>query len=85
MYAECSDELKSTYTQELPKPVNVTCHKKVYRIDPTTDAILETFDCVLEVVKKYKISHKTISKLSKTKDIYKGFVWMYEKDYQETS
>jgi hypothetical protein len=83
MYEQCTDELRKNYTQELPQPVCMTSHKKVYRIDPTTDTILERFECVSDVVKKYKISHKTIGNLSKTKNIYKNYVWMYETDYEK--
>jgi len=81
MYEECSDGLKQSYTEPLPTHISSTNSKAIYRVDPGTNSILEKFNCVQDVRNKYKICHKKINSLSATGDIYKGAVWVFEKDY----
>lgn len=76
MYDECSDDLKATFNGELPSPQSQsTSSKMVERIDPETDNVLETFQCIQDVCSQYKTCHKTIHKLNKSGDIYKGYKW----------
>jgi phage anti-repressor protein len=76
MYDEISDELKATFKGEVPKELRAgTCNKSVNRIDPDTDAILETYACVQDVCSLFKTSHKTVHKVSASGDIFKGFKW----------
>ena len=76
MYNDLSDELKATFEGELPEEIRLgTCSKRVCRIDPATDAVLETYACVQDVCNLFKTSHKTIHRLSASGDIFKGFKW----------
>lgn len=76
MYEDCSDELKSSFNEELPKPLlSSTSSKKVQRIDPDTHNVIETFECIQDVCNQYRICHKTIKKVSESGDIYKKFIW----------
>jgi hypothetical protein len=76
MYENCSEELKATYTEELPQPLLCgTSSKKVHKIDPETNTVIETFACKQDVANLYKISHKTLDKLNKTGEIYHNFKW----------
>jgi hypothetical protein len=81
MYEECSDDQKQSYSEPLPTHISSTNSKAIYKVDPGTNSILEKFDCVQDVRNKYKICHKKVNSLSATGDIYKGAVWVFEKDY----
>lgn len=76
MYDECEESLKSAYKGEIPKPkLSETCSKKVERLDPETNEVLETYACIQDVCSKHRICHKTVNKISASGDIYKGFKW----------
>jgi phage anti-repressor protein len=76
MYEDCDDILKSSFKEDLPTSrLPSTSSKMVERIDPDSDSVLETFKCIQDVCSKYKTSHKTVHKVSKSGDIYKGFKW----------
>ena len=81
MYDNCSEELKATFTGELPQPLfSSTCSKKVQQIDPETNNVINTFSCIQDVSNIHKISHKMINKLNKSGDIYKKFKWKLIED-----
>jgi phage anti-repressor protein len=76
LYDECDDNLKSTFTEELPDKSRPTTYSKtVQRIDPISNEVLETYFCIQDVCSMYRTCHKTIHKASKTGEIYKGFKW----------
>jgi len=76
MYDDCSDELKSSFTEKLPEPfLSTTCSKHVQKIDPETNNVIETYNCLQDVCNIYKTCHKTIKKASDSGDIYKNFIW----------
>ena len=76
-YDDCSEALKKTYTGELPdKHRALTCSKKIQRVDPVTNEVVETYTCMQDVCSIYKTCHKTIHKVSKSGDIYRGFKWI---------
>jgi phage anti-repressor protein len=76
LYDECAEELKSTYSEELPKPKRVTtCSKVVQRIDPDTNKVIETYHCIQDICNLYKCCHKSIHKASLSGDIFKCFKW----------
>lgn len=49
--------------------------KHVERIDPSTDQILETYNCIQDVCSKFKTCHKTIHKACASGDLYRGYKW----------
>lgn len=76
MFEDCDKLLKSTFHETIPKPhVLSTCSKRVERIDPDTDSTLEVYSCIQDVCNMYKTSHKTIHKVCKSGDIFRGFKW----------
>jgi hypothetical protein len=76
-YDDCSETLKDTYKGELPdKQRALTCSKKIQRVDPVTNEVVETYTCIQDVCSIYKTCHKTIHKVSKSGDIYRGFKWI---------
>lgn len=77
LYEDCSDELKSTFCGTLPQAKRPsTCSKVVRRIDPDTNQILETYNCIQDICNIYKCCHKSINKASKSGDIFKGYKWI---------
>lgn len=76
MYDDCSSELKQTFEGKLPNKSRIlTSSKQVQRLDTSTDEILETYESIQVVCSKYKTRHKTVHKLCKSGDIYRGFKW----------
>lgn len=76
MYESLSDEVKATFDGELPEKIRTgSSNKGVEKIDITTNNVIETYACIQDVCNLFKTSHKTIHKLSKSGDIYKGFKW----------
>lgn len=76
MFDDCSEELKHTYTKELPKDVNVTKYaKRVERIDSETNEVLEYYKSMSEVCNAFKCCHKSIHIAHTSGDIFKGFKW----------
>lgn len=75
MYNDCSDELKATYQRELPQHNHMSSSKRVEQVCPDTNEVIKTFSCIQDVCHDHRICHKTLNKLSKTGDIYKGFKW----------
>lgn len=61
-------------TNQLPED-NRFNSKKVERIDPDTNEVLETLNSITEVHKKYTISTKVLVSCTKTNKPYKGFKW----------
>jgi phage anti-repressor protein len=76
MYDDCDNDLKSTYREHVPNPVTTrTSSKAVQRIHPETEEVLEEYSCIQTICSKFRTSHKTIHKVCKTGDIFKGFKW----------
>ena len=76
LYENCDDKMKSTFKSDLPESIKIsTSSKKVKRIDPITNEVLQKYDCIQDVVTLFRTSHKTINKLSISGDIYKGYIW----------
>lgn len=76
MYEHCDDELKNTFNGVLPEHVIKTSSKSVQQIDPLNNNVVDTFVCMQDVCKKYKICHKKLNSLTKSGDIYKGYKWV---------
>ncbi len=75
-YDDCSDVLKETYTMPLPEIVrHMSTPKKVQRIDPETDEVLETYSAISTAARAYKISSHIIHTSSKIGEVYKDFKW----------
>ena len=76
LYDNCTEELKSTFEGTLPEQQRVaTCSKKVQRIDPLTNTVLETYPCIQDVCNAFSCCHKSIKQASATGNIFKNFVW----------
>lgn len=76
MFDECDDALKGSFEGDIPQArTSTTCSKKLQRIDPDTDKVLESYTCIQDVCSIYKTSHKTINKVCKGGDIFKGYKW----------
>lgn len=76
MYRDCDEELKKTFDGILPEYVeNKTCSKCVQQVDPSTDEVIRSFDCIQRVCHEFRICHKKMHELSSSGDIYKGFKW----------
>jgi len=76
LYEECPDDLKKTYKGELPEVKRVsTSSKRVQRIDPFTNKVLETYSCMQDVCNAFNCCHKSIKKAHDSGDIFKNFKW----------
>jgi hypothetical protein len=78
MYEECSNELKLTFEGIIPsieKPA--TCSKAIHCIDPHTNEIIQTYDCIQDICSKFKTCHKSIHKACQSGNIFKNCVWNY--------
>lgn len=76
MYDDCDDNLKATFEGVLPEPTRVaTCSKIIQRIDPETDEVLETYQCIQDVCNLFRTCHQQLHKVSKDESIFKGFKW----------
>lgn len=77
-YDQCSDEQKRTFTDPIPETKrNERSSKRINRVDPDTNEVVESFNSIQEIQNKYRICHKKINALAKSGDIYKGFKWLY--------
>jgi len=76
MFDDCEESLKQTFKGDVPQPKRPgTCSKKVERIDPHTNEVVEVHPCIQDVCSKYRICHKKMNAISETGEIYKGFIW----------
>lgn len=76
MYDDCEETLKQTFQGNVPQyTAPKTCNKKVQRIHPDTDEVLETYNCIQDVCSQFTICHKTLNDKSKTGVPYKGYKW----------
>ena len=78
-FDECSLEMKSEYLKSntLPEKRINTMGKKIQRIDPQTDSIVEILQSKRDVVKKYQLSFTKLNALVNTEEIYNGYRWKY--------
>jgi hypothetical protein len=74
-YDDCSEELKATYTKELPIKIKKFNAIKVELINKTTKEIIKIFDCIEDVLKEFQMSRLTLNKVSKSQEPYKGFIF----------
>ena len=76
-FDKCSEEMKNEYLShsKLPKKYIPNSGKKVQKIDPQSQKIIETYNSNRDVIKKYQISNLTLKKISETGEIYKNFIW----------
>jgi hypothetical protein len=75
-YEDCDESLKQTYHGIIPEPKRIaTCSKVVQQIDPFTNNVVETYQCMQDVCSKFKCCHKSINKASASGNIFKGFKW----------
>lgn len=81
MYDDCSEQLKSTFTDELPASAPASPSSKIVeRLNPETNEVIEKYACIQDICLKYKTSHKTINKVCGSGDIFKGFKWRFAQD-----
>lgn len=76
-FDKCSEEMKKEYLlhSKLPEKYIPISGKKVQKIDPQTQKIIETYNSNRDVIKKYQMSNLTLKKISETGEIYKNFIW----------
>ncbi|NBP66339.1 MAG: hypothetical protein EBU66_17020 [Bacteroidetes bacterium] len=74
---ELDEELKSVYTQKQNLPDNIIKPKahQVFKIDPITNKVLETYPSITDAAKIMHLSPKTLKLVAKTNEIYKEFKW----------
>lgn len=76
MYDDCDEILKATFKGVVPEYIAPeTCNKKIERIDPLTNEVLETYACLHDACVKFATSHKTLKKYSDSGKSYKGYKW----------
>lgn len=76
LYDNCSDALKATYTEAIPQEQRDSKNsKRVQRIDPHTNKVLETFSCMQDVCNAFNCCHKSIHNAHKSSDIFKNYKW----------
>ncbi len=78
MYEDCNAALKSTFDGIIPnveKPA--TCSKAICCYDPYTNTIVETYNCIQDIVSKFKTCHKSIHKACQSGYIFKNLIWKY--------
>jgi prophage antirepressor-like protein len=74
---DCSSELQTKYleTNSLPDP-NVHVHSKnVQQICPMTKQVVNTYEKIEEVTKKFQMSRTSLRKASESQTVHKGFMW----------
>lgn len=76
-FDKCSEEMKKEYLShsKLPEKYIPNSGKKVQKIDPQTQKVIETYNSNRDVIKKYQMSNLTLKKISETGEIYKNFIW----------
>lgn len=74
-YDDCSDELKATYTKELPVYYKKNNKKEIEVLDPKTKKVIDTLESVSDVLLKYQMSRKTLYRVCEDNEIYKGFLF----------
>lgn len=76
MYEDCNDDLKATYTKELPAKLESPHYSKsVHQIDIETGEIIATHKSMVDICNKFRASHKQLHKSSEHNTPYKGFYW----------
>ncbi len=83
-WSDCSTELKSTWTRDLPPPKKP--HQKVVeRVDINTGEVLETYYTMDSVIKTFPMANRTLKKAIATKEEYiskdgkpKGFFFQFK-------
>jgi len=76
-FDKCSEEMKKEYLlhSKLPEKYIHSSGKKVQKIDPQSNQVIETYNSNRDVIKKYQMSNLTLKKISETGEIYKNFIW----------
>lgn len=77
LWDDLDDNLKNVYLEnnELPYKKKNIRGQKVEQINPVTFEVVETHGSITEVVKKFKMSPKTVAEVSFEQRIHKGFIW----------
>jgi hypothetical protein len=76
-YEDCSEELKATYTKELPEKVQKkNGGRKVHLIHKTTNEVVKTFDTVKDAMSSFQISRRKLNEVCATREVYKN--WIFE-------
>jgi hypothetical protein len=76
MYEDCGANLQATFKGEVPQAKKSTTSARVVdRIDPKTQQVLQTFECIQDILHIYRGSHKKITDASKSGEVYMGFIW----------
>jgi len=76
-FDKCSEEMKKEYLlySKLPEKYIHSSGKKVHKIDPQSQQVIEIYNSNRDVIKKYQMSNLTLKKISETGEIYKNFIW----------
>ncbi len=78
LWYDCADDLKTEYlkTNVLPDLI-VANGTKVEKLHPITEEVLHIYPSVAHVIKDYKFSRDSLSKVIKNKQIAKGYKWRW--------
>ena len=86
MYEDCDANLQATFKGEVPQAKkSTTSARLVDRIDPKTHRVLQTFECIQDVLNVYRGSHKKITEASKSGEVYMGFIWRVRDKNKKTT
>ena len=75
MWDDVQDDVKLTFTSELPgRKENIMGHR-IQQLDPNTREVVTTFSSIADVVKQFNMSPKTVKSITAKDTLYKGFYW----------
>lgn len=86
MYEDCSEELKQTYTEELPTIIkNKSCSKLVRCFNYKTGELVKEYPSMQEACNEVKACHKSFLKASNTGSVFRGYIWKIGNDENEVA
>ena len=77
MWEDCSNELKTQYLSTNQLPHKRVTGVQIAQLHPITKVQLETYSCIEDVIKKYKISRATLKSACEYKYLAKGYYWEF--------
>lgn len=75
-YEDCSQELKDTYTHELPNKQEKK-GTRINQLHPNTKKVINTYDTISDIIRDYKISRDCLKNACKNNEKHCGYYWQY--------
>lgn len=77
-FDDCTEELKSEYLSKKQLPIlKIEKGTKVQQIDIETKNVVETYDSIMDAMKKNGVSRGCIKRSCLTNEAHAGYLWKY--------